>query len=695
MKKLFTLPIYAFLIFAFLLLTFEFAHAQIPSYVPTNGLVGWWPFNGNANDESGHLYNIASIGSEISYQTNRFGVNQSCISISNGISSYIDVSGISLAGDFTISYWVFNNQIAFSYPIGFGMGISSGFGVGCNGLLGDGMSDSCPDDTLQFPSGRERIYFLYDGSSQSCVNAGIATRAKYQPQTWDHLVFTRQGNNVSVYVNGIFNQSNNRLYLFLINKLIFGRRADGFGFNGKLDDIALYNRALTQQEITALYQSQNCSFNISQEPTNQSAALFSNTSFAVQTNTDCTSPVNYQWQTNMGLGWQQLYNAGQYNGVNTSTLTVSHISGNNSQQQFRCIASTGTVSDTSNIATLTVLSGSNATTNYTGAPKAIPYQASVRKSNGMPLINHSLKLKISLLDSSSAGNMVYQEVHTLGTNAQGLFSAFIGTGNVLSGNFNNIAWALNKKFMRAEIDTTANGSAYIDLGTQQLMSVPYALYAETSGSSLSGPQGLQGPSGATGAKGDKGDRGEQGLQGPQGPAGQGFQHYVGEYFGGGVVFHVFRDSAGAEHGLIVALTDQSNDALPWSNVVTVNIGSSVFPVGAQSFWDGKSNTNVIVSLPGHTNSAAKLCMEFRGGNYNDWYLPSVNELTKLFNNSYDVQKKLSQINGAILLHQIYPYWSSSEWSWDFVWIVSFKGGANLSDKNRNGVYTYVRAIRAF
>jgi len=109
------------------------------------------------------------------------------------------------------------------------------------------------------------------------------------------------------------------------------------------------------------------------------------------------------------------------------------------------------------------------------APQAIPYQAAARNSSGVVLVNKTIGLRFTLHDATASGTTVYQETQNATTNAVGMFIVNIGQGSVVSGTFSNINWASGNKFTQVEYDSTASGSHYVDLGTQQLMSVPYAL----------------------------------------------------------------------------------------------------------------------------------------------------------------------------------------------------------------------------
>jgi hypothetical protein len=112
-------------------------------------------------------------------------------------------------------------------------------------------------------------------------------------------------------------------------------------------------------------------------------------------------------------------------------------------------------------------------------PQGIPYQAAARNATGQILANTQVLLRFSIIDSIANGTMVYQETHNLTTNSMGLFSTNIGMGSAVIGTFNTINWGQNFKFLKVELDTSALGNNYIDMGTQQMMSVPYALYAGT------------------------------------------------------------------------------------------------------------------------------------------------------------------------------------------------------------------------
>lgn len=285
-------------------------------------------------------------------------------------------------------------------------------------------------------------------------------------------------------------------------------------------------------------------------------------------------------------------------------------------------------------------------------PQAIPYQAAAMYANGQSLINKSIMVKFSILDSSATGTNLYTETHNTTTNSLGIFNLNIGSGIAISGNFGALNWGSNAKFLKVELDTSALGNNYSVIGTQQMMSVPYALYAKSAGN-------------ITGVRF--------------------FTHYIGEEFGGGIIFHLWKDSSGVEHGLIVNKTDLSASQ-PWSNVTKL-IGTA-----AQSPWDGLGNSNSIIAQAGHSNSAAAMCLNLVSNGQSDWYLPTMQELFMLWNNYYTVVMTLKRLPGAGELQPV-RYYSSNEDDGANAWTFNFKGGVTYSTIKTN--LNRVRPIRAF
>lgn len=112
------------------------------------------------------------------------------------------------------------------------------------------------------------------------------------------------------------------------------------------------------------------------------------------------------------------------------------------------------------------------------APQAFQYQAIARGSNGLPTINQAVSIRISIISGSPTGSIQYVETHSKTTNQFGLFTLPVGQGTVANGTFNTISWGSNNHYLKVELDETG-GTAYQDMGTVQLLSVPYALHAAT------------------------------------------------------------------------------------------------------------------------------------------------------------------------------------------------------------------------
>jgi uncharacterized protein (TIGR02145 family) len=104
------------------------------------------------------------------------------------------------------------------------------------------------------------------------------------------------------------------------------------------------------------------------------------------------------------------------------------------------------------------------------APALIPYQAVARDAAGQPLASTTLIARFTIQNGSANGTVVWQELQTVSTNSLGLFSSQLGSTVPLS----NVNWSNGAKFMQVELDT---GSGFFEIGTQQMLSVPYALHA--------------------------------------------------------------------------------------------------------------------------------------------------------------------------------------------------------------------------
>lgn len=111
-------------------------------------------------------------------------------------------------------------------------------------------------------------------------------------------------------------------------------------------------------------------------------------------------------------------------------------------------------------------------------PQAFSYQTIAFNAAGTPIANGNVALKVSILESTATGTVLYTEVHNKTTNAKGLVNLNIGQGTPSTGTFGGINWGTNTKFVKVEMDPQG-GSNYTNIGVNQLMSVPYAQVSKT------------------------------------------------------------------------------------------------------------------------------------------------------------------------------------------------------------------------
>ncbi len=152
---------------------------------------------------------------------------------------------------------------------------------------------------------------------------------------------------------------------------------------------------------------------------------------------------------------------------------------------------------------------------FAQAPEKMNYQGVARDNSGNVLPNQAIGLQVKLHSGTSGGAVVYSETHAVSTNGFGLFNVQIGAGSNVSGTFSSIGWGTDAFYVEVLMDASG-GTNYLSMGTQQLISVPYALYAKTSGTP--GATGPAGPTGATGA-GAQGPTGATGVTGSTGATG--------------------------------------------------------------------------------------------------------------------------------------------------------------------------------
>ena len=240
-----------FLLFTVIVFIFtSYAFSQVPNYVPTNGLVGYWPFNGNANDESGNGNNGTNNGATLT--TDRNGNVNSAYSF-DGLSNFIEIpssSSLQVNSAYTISSWVFMDYQNYHFIDQHSIisKINDGDWYGGYELRINGLSNI------------NNVGAFATTGNIGGVNIDIGTPNVVTGQ-WYFVTVTYDSSVLKIYLNNI--EVGNTLISGDLqtsnNKLRFGRRGEGNSYNcwykGKMDDIGIWNRALTQQEITNLYTS--------------------------------------------------------------------------------------------------------------------------------------------------------------------------------------------------------------------------------------------------------------------------------------------------------------------------------------------------------------------------------------------------------------------------------------------------------
>jgi hypothetical protein len=208
----------------------------------------------------------------------------------------------------------------------------------------------------------------------------------------------------------------------------------------------------------------------------------------VSVSVSATGAQVFQWQRLVGNTWTNLTNGGGITGANTATLSIASADQSYNNSYFRAV-----ITGCSNSV---VSSGVCSLRVRYGVSDRISYQAVVRNALGELVRNQAVGVRTALVRDSIGGATVYSETHALTSNANGLISFEFGAGLVATGSMLGIDWGGGPYFIRTEADLTGSTN-YQFLGGQQLLSVPFALYAASAGSVASGSgTGLRAASGS-------------------------------------------------------------------------------------------------------------------------------------------------------------------------------------------------------
>ena len=331
--------------------------AQIPSYVPSNGLVGWWPFNGNANDESGNGNNGTVNGATLT--TDRFGNSNNAYFFSHLNEIVTNFNSISGTQARTFSFWMKNQHSTKTIsPIWYG-------GSPTTPLIGSSFNIIFNRNEQSDPCGCWPTTFQGIGLSADWIYTLKSTVVG--DNNWHHwvVVLTNNGdsfNQITYYKDGvlintaiIFNYNNNGSTIVNTNnqnKLKFGK-SQGNGINPDkapteyLDDIGVWNRALTQSEITSLFSTTYTTTpppTIAISTTNATICAGTSTLLTASSNAGSTPCTSSQLPSSLQTGligyWPFCGNANDASGngnngtVNGATLTTDRFGNASSAYSF-------------------------------------------------------------------------------------------------------------------------------------------------------------------------------------------------------------------------------------------------------------------------------------------------------------------------------------------------------------------------
>jgi hypothetical protein len=327
------------------------------------------------------------------------------------------------------------------------------------------------------------------------------------------------------------------------------------------------------------------------------------------------------------------------------------------------------------------------------------YQAVIKNSSNNLVTSQEVGMQVSILQGNAAGSPVYIETQTPTTNSNGLVSLEIGNGTSTS-DFSAINWADGPYYIKAETDPTGETN-YTITSTSQLMSVPYALYAKTSGNGA-GPQGARGPAGNEGAQGPTGIDGANGINGTGGINGvDGIDGRTGSQGTQGTTGATGANGDNGTNGIDglpgTTYTAGTNITISGSNVISVTsdsytiglneeLGGYVFyvtPDGQHGLVATTQNQGGITvqSYDGQNLINKPQSHDPTGRNFTDWRMPTKPELHQMYEQRSSI---LSFSNGL--------YWSSTE-DYPFHWIEDF---GNNEQRLHDGTESCsTRAVRSF
>jgi hypothetical protein len=314
----------------------------IPSNVPKNDLVGWWPFNCDAQDESGNGHHAESRGAVLSSDRKDIA---STAYLFDGRKDHMIVSDSCLdAGwkSYTVSVWARVDSLSV---------IASGDGSATTIINTD------PHTGFSIAAVGNKSFGTAIGDAQkSWSMGGLYSETQIQVGKWHHVVVVKDSSTVTLWVDGKREKSVSGVAQLMTSapcQIVIGKCSCYLYefFKGKIDDIGLWKRALSAEEIKKIHGDVRCNISITTHPKSDSVAPCSTKSLTVAVTADTS--LKYQWQKNDGSKYVNLTDGSSYSGTNARQLTVLSAS-SATMGTYRCVVVTTACSDTTKVATLTL-----------------------------------------------------------------------------------------------------------------------------------------------------------------------------------------------------------------------------------------------------------------------------------------------------------------------------------------------------
>lgn len=284
--------------------------------------------------------------------------------------------------------------------------------------------------------------------------------------------------------------------------------------------------------------------------------------------------------------------------------------------------------------------------------KTLTYSTLVMTPAKLLLKSKTLGIKVSIFKTDQKGELLYVEKLVGKTNQIGNMTLDVGTGYVVKGKFSTLEIGKGGLYIRLDIDPNGGEKYAFDI-SRDLVNAARGINSTFRFSVATKTI---------------------------------VRRFIGELFGGGIIFHLSQDSLGNQHGLITSLHDLSKNA-KWGLM-------GVDYYGFKDAMNGRNTTNAMIKAGAEKGTASRLCHEYTNDGHKDWYLPSLRELQMIYEVRDIIDKaldgdKLEKTKGFERKH----YWSSTGYSASTSWFFSFyNGGATNYGKN---FLFNVRAVRAF